>query len=46
MITKLKASEIKKLMNKLNIIDARRVLNPKQFSKVNFHAMGLGSQQN
>ncbi len=40
---KLKALEIKKLMNKPNIIDARRVLNPKQFSKVNFHAIGLGS---
>ena len=40
---KLKPSDFIKTMKNPNIIDARRVLDPKLFSKLNFHAIGLGN---
>ncbi len=40
---KLKSSLFKKYMKKTNLIDARRVLDPGKFSKLNFKAIGLGS---
>lgn len=39
----LKPSDFKK-MKKINIIDARRILDPKSFSKFNFKAIGLGNE--
>jgi UDPglucose 6-dehydrogenase len=39
--TKLSLKDFKNMKRK-NIIDARRVLDPKQFSKINFKAIGLG----
>jgi UDPglucose 6-dehydrogenase len=39
---KLKSQKFRKLMKTPNIIDARRILNPKNFVDVNFKAMGLG----
>ena len=40
---KLQSSLFKKYMKKTNLIDARRVLDPGKFSKLNFKAIGLGS---
>jgi len=40
---KLQSSLFKKYMKKPNLIDARRVLDPGKFSKLNFKAIGLGS---
>ena len=40
---KLQSSLFKKYMKKTNLIDARRVLEPSKFSKLNFKAIGLGS---
>lgn len=40
---KLQPSLFKKYMKKTNLIDARRVLDPEKFSKLNFKAVGLGS---
>lgn len=40
---KLQPSLFKKYMKKTNLIDARRVLEPEKFSKLNFKAVGLGS---
>jgi len=39
----LKPSLFKKYMKKTNLIDARRILDPVKFSKLNFKAIGLGS---
>ena len=39
----LKPSLFKKYMKKTNLIDARRILDPIKFSKLNFKAIGLGS---
>ena len=39
----LKPSFFKKYMKKTNLIDARRILEPTKFSKLNFKAVGLGS---
>ncbi len=39
----LKPSDFKKLMSRTNIIDARRILDPKKFEKLSFGAIGLGS---
>ena len=41
--SKLQSSLFKKYMKKTNLIDARRVLDPSKFSKLNFKAIGLGS---
>ena len=38
----LSPSVFKKNMKKTNIIDARRILDPKRFSILNFKAIGLG----
>ena len=40
---KLKPEKFKKLMKTPNIIDARRILDPKKFSDINFKAIGLGN---
>ena len=40
---KLKPEDFKKKMNTTNIIDARRILDPAKFSKLNFKAIGLGN---
>jgi len=40
---KLKPEKFKKLMKKANVIDARRILDPKKFSDINFKAIGLGN---
>jgi len=40
---KLKPEKFKKLMRTPNVIDARRILDPKKFSDVNFKAVGLGN---
>lgn len=40
---KLSPQKFKKLMKKPNIIDARRILDPKKFSKLNLQAIGLGN---
>ena len=42
---KLKPEKFKKLMRRPNVIDARRILNPEQFSSLNFKAIGLGNQK-
>ena len=39
---KLKPEKFKKLMKTPNVIDARRILNPKKFKDINFRAVGLG----
>ena len=39
---RLVSSKFEKNMSNPNIIDARRVLNPSKFSKLNFRAIGLG----
>lgn len=39
----LSPSVFKKNMKKTNIIDARRILDPTEFSKLNFKAIGLGN---
>ncbi len=41
---KIAPNQFSKLMKKPNIIDARRLLDPKKFQKVNFQAIGLGNQ--
>jgi UDPglucose 6-dehydrogenase len=40
---KLKPKDFEKKMNTINIIDARRILDPTKFSKLNFKAIGLGN---
>lgn len=40
---KLKPEKFKKLMKTPNVIDARRILDPKKFSGINFKAVGLGN---
>jgi len=40
---KLKPEKFKKLMKIPNVIDARRILDPKKFSGINFKAVGLGN---
>jgi len=40
--SKLKPSLFSKYMQKTNIIDARRILDPSKFKKMNFKAIGLG----
>jgi len=40
---KLKPEKFKKLMKTPNLIDARRILDPKKFSGINFKAVGLGN---
>ena len=40
---KLKQEKFKKLMKTPNVIDARRILDPKKFSEINFKALGLGN---
>lgn len=40
---KLQPSYFKKYMKKTNLIDARRILEPEKFSKLNFKAVGLGN---
>ncbi|MGI0077222.1 MAG: UDP binding domain-containing protein, partial [Nitrosopumilaceae archaeon] len=40
---KLKPEDFKRKMNTTNIIDARRILDPAKFSKLNFKAIGLGN---
>jgi len=37
-----KSEKLEKLMKKPNVIDARRILNPKKFKNINFKAIGLG----
>jgi UDPglucose 6-dehydrogenase len=39
---KLNPKKFKKLMRNPNVIDARRILNPQKFAKLNFRAVGLG----
>jgi len=39
---KIKPEKLEKLMKKPNVIDARRILNPKKFKNINFKAVGLG----
>lgn len=39
---KLKPEKFQRLMKKPNVIDARRIFNPKKFVKLNFKAVGLG----
>ena len=39
----LKPNRIFSLLKNPNVIDARRVFNPSEFAKFNFHAIGLGS---
>ena len=41
---KIKQSNLKRLMKKPNVIDARRILDPKNFKDVNFKAIGLGEK--
>ena len=41
---KIKQSNLKRLMKKPNVIDARRILDPKNFKEVNFKAIGLGEK--
>ena len=38
-----KSEKFKKLMKTPNVIDARRILDPKKFSGINFKAVGLGN---
>jgi len=40
---KLKPEKFEKLMKTPNVIDARRILDPKKFSGINFKAVGLGN---
>jgi UDPglucose 6-dehydrogenase len=40
---KLKPEKFKKLMKNPNVVDARRILNPKKFESINFRAIGLGN---
>ena len=40
---KLKPEKFVKLMKTANVIDARRILNPKKFESINFKAVGLGN---
>jgi len=40
---KLKPKKFEKLMKTPNVIDARRILDPKKFSGINFKAVGLGN---
>jgi len=40
---KLKSEKFKKLMKTPNVIDVRRILDPKKFSGINFKAIGLGN---
>ncbi len=40
---KLKPEKFEKLMKTPNVIDARRILDPKKFSGINFKAIGLGN---
>ena len=42
---KLKPEKFKKLMKTPNVIDARRILDPKKFSGINFKAVGLGNEK-
>ena len=35
--------KLEKLMKNPNVIDARRILNPKKFESINFRAIGLGN---
>jgi UDPglucose 6-dehydrogenase len=39
---KLNPKKLEKLMRNPNVIDARRILNPQRFAKLNFRAVGLG----
>ena len=39
---KINPEKFKKLMKTPNVIDARRILNPKKFKDINFKAVGLG----
>jgi len=41
--TKINQNDLKKYMNNANLIDARRILNPEKFSKINFNAIGFGN---
>ena len=40
---KLKPEKFKKLMKNPNVVDARRIFNPKKFESINFRAIGLGN---
>jgi UDPglucose 6-dehydrogenase len=40
---KLKPEKFKKIMKNPNVIDARRILDPKKFANINFRAIGLGN---
>ena len=40
---KISQNDLKKYMKNTNLIDARRILKPEKFSKVNFHAIGFGN---
>jgi len=41
--TKINQNDLKKYMTNPNLIDARRILKPEKFSKINFYAIGFGN---
>ena len=39
----LKPKDFEKSMNRVNVIDAQRILEPQKFEKISFSAIGLGT---